>query len=392
MKFDFSRKTSELPRVPNYLGGRDRRAVTFWVLGLGFLLLIGSNFTNFSKFAKAILPGRGSAVDTRVPLEPYREPLPFEAVQLLPTDENLTVESALAKQTTDANNTEDSTPPKQNEPVPPSTVDMPPPAVVDLPKMPEHGKYYSGVNVPLLATIQNEAPFRQTETEVWYHLFDVLSKAAPEQLKKEATPIYDFATIFGQSNYYRGQAISLTGLAKWYMEIKSEPADHAAKLPKYYQIGFQINAREDNPMMVYVIDLPENMPRGKQDPNDPSRFLLKPAVPFTCVGIFFKNYAHAAGDGEFRLYPALLAKTIRLDPAKIADEPPTNPLVYLTALLCIGLLFFLVTYFLSVKRKKLEFKIPTPPGPEAFSGITVNELIPEAQEAWPGLPDENKHP
>src|SRR5689334_11583516 len=97
MKFDFSRKPSDLPRVPNYLAGRDRRAVTIWVLGVGFLLIIGSNFQNFSKFANAILPGSDSSVDTRVPLAAYREPLPFEAVQMLPTDENTTVESALAK-------------------------------------------------------------------------------------------------------------------------------------------------------------------------------------------------------------------------------------------------------------------------------------------------------
>lgn len=60
MKFDFSGKTSDLPRAPNYLGGRDRRNVTFWVLGGGFLLLIASNLEDYSKFAKAIMPGQRS--------------------------------------------------------------------------------------------------------------------------------------------------------------------------------------------------------------------------------------------------------------------------------------------------------------------------------------------
>lgn len=386
MKFDFSGKSSDLPRVPNYLGGRDRRTLTFWVLGGGFLLLIASNFTNFSKFAKAILPGQASRVDTRVPLPPYREPLPYEAVQLLPLDEDLSLESALAKQSqenpaaADPSAAKESPAPPDSGAVPPSVPDVTPP------KMLAHGKYYSAVNVPLLATIQNEAPFRQTEAEVWYHLFDVVNKAPPEQLKKESTPIYDFATIFGQSNYYRGQAIAMTGIAKWYMEEKSDPPDNAAGIAKYYQIGFQINAREDNPMMVYVVELPANMPRGVADPKDPTRFSLKPGVPFAFEGIFFKSFAHSAGDGEFRLYPALLAKTIRIQPAAAAAEPPTNPLVYLAVLLGLGMLFFLAMYFLSIKRKKIQFVIPAGASPLSIPEVNVNDA--DAKEPWPVLPEE----
>ncbi len=191
MKLDFSGKPSDLPRVPNYLGGRDRRAVTFWVLGGGFLLLIASNFTNFSKFARAILPGQASRVDTRVPLPAYREPLPYEAVQLLPFDEDESVESVLAKQggenptAADSATEKKESSTKKESSASPLTGEMPQPIPADPPaKRPDHRKYYSAVNVPLLATIQNEAPFRQTETEVWYHLFDVVNKAPPEQLKK----------------------------------------------------------------------------------------------------------------------------------------------------------------------------------------------------------------
>lgn len=389
MKFDFSGKTSDLPRVPNYLGGRDRRNLTFWVLGGGFLLLIASNFSAFSKFAKAILPSRGSAVDTRVPLEAYREPLPYEAVQMLPFDENTTVESALAKQAGEKPEAADPSAPAKEDSAPSPAVEMPPPLPKEPPpKMPAHGKYYSAVNVPLLATVQNEAPFRQSENDAWFHLMDVVNKALPEQLKKEATPIYDFATLFGQSNFYRGQAISITGVALRYTEFKSNPPDNAAGIPKYYQIAFQINPREDNPIMAYVINLPADMPRGTPDPTDPDRFILKPGVPFSCEGIFFKNFAHAAGDGEFRLYPALIAKTIRLQPVHAA-APPTNPMVYLMALLCVGMLFFVVMYFLAAKRKKIEFTIPTPTGSEAFSGIAAADIHPEAKDAWPDLPDVN---
>ncbi len=335
MKFDFSRKSSDLPRVPNYLGGRDRRNVTFWVLGGGLLLLIASNIEGYSKFARAILPGQASRVDTRAPLPAYREPLPYDAVQLLPFDQDLTVESALAMQETEKNGVAEATAEQKEtaeskETTPsPTKLEPPPPDKESLPAIPKGRKYYSAVNVPLLATIQNDAPFRQTEAEAWFHLLDIVNKAPPEQLKKEATRIYDFATIFGQSNFYRGQAIAMTGIAKWYMEVKSDPQDNAAGITKYYQIGFQVNDREDNPMMVYVIDLPANMPRGTADPNDPSRFTFKKGVPFAFEGIFFKNFAHLAGDDEFRLYPAMIAKTIRIQPAEANAEPATNPMLYL---------------------------------------------------------------
>lgn len=379
-----------MPRVPNYLGGRDRRNVTMFVLGGGFLLLIASNFQGFSKFARAVLPGQASRVDTRVPLPAYREPLPYEAVQLLPFDEDSSVDSALAKQEAGSPAAEEADPEKKDSPTAALEVETPPPASSDpSAKLPNHRKYYSAVNVPLLATIQNDAPFRNTETEVWFHLLDVVNKAAPEQLKKEATPIYDFATIFGQSNYYRGQAISLTGIAKWYMEIPSNPKDNAAGIAKFYQVGFQINAQEDNPMMVYVVDLPADMPRGVADPQDPTRFTLKPGVPFAVEGIFFKNYAHVAGDGEFRLYPALLAKTIRLKPTGAAAEPPTNPMVYLLALACLGGVFFLLMYFLSVKRKKISFVIPAATSPLAIDpkDVDLNDSV-EPKEQWPVLPEE----
>jgi hypothetical protein len=140
-------------------------------------------------------------------------------------------------------------------------------------------------------------------------------------------------------------------------------------------------------MMVYVVDLPADMPRGIADPKDPTLFKLKPGVPFTVEGIFFKSYAHLAGDGEFRLYPALLAKTIRLKPTAVAAEPPTSPMVYLLAIVSMGVLFFLVTYFLSVKRKKLEFVIPTPTAPLTIPEVG-NEDAAEPKEQWPVLPEE----
>ncbi len=140
-------------------------------------------------------------------------------------------------------------------------------------------------------------------------------------------------------------------------------------------------------MMVYVVDLPANLPRGVADPQDPTRFILKPGVPFAVEGIFFKSYAHAAGDGEFRLYPALLAKTIRLKPAAAAAEPASNPMVYLLVLVCLGMLVSLVTYFLSVKRKKLQFVIPTPTAPLTIPEI-ANADSAETKEPWPVLPEE----
>ncbi len=391
MKFDFSGKSSDLPRVPNYLGRRDQRNVAFWVLGGGFLLLIATNFTSFSKFAKAMLPKRGPAIDTRVPLEAYREPLPYGAVQMLPVADDATVESNQADETSKAGAES-----PQDDPAAPMTVKLPPPLPDDKPKMPDHGKYYSGVNVPLLSNIRNEAPLRYEENEAWYHLFDVVNKAAPEQLKKEATPIYDFATIYGQSKFYRGQAVAMRGLAKWCTEFKSERPDNAAGIKKFYQIGFKIEVGEVNPIVVYVSELPKDLPRGTVDPNDSTRTLYDPVVPFTVEGIFFKNLAYPAGDGEFRYMPALIAKTIRLDPAAAAAVPPTNPLLYLLVLLGLGATLLLAMFFASTKRKKLTFVIPNSIPPLSIPESATNDLPladtrsgdPEPAQAWPTLPDD----
>lgn len=135
MKFDFSGKTSDLPRMPNYLGGRDRRMVTFWVLGVGFLLLIASNFTNFANFAKAILPGRISSVDTRLPLGPYRERMPYDAVQMLPVEEVLTAEKS-APEKSDAKQTpeEAKTPETKAAESAPATDNKDAPITLDIPK------------------------------------------------------------------------------------------------------------------------------------------------------------------------------------------------------------------------------------------------------------------
>ena len=388
MKLDFSGKSREKSRVPNYLGGRDRRNLTFWFLGGGFLLLIATNFANFSSFAKAILPGRSSSIDTRMPLEAYREPLPHGAVQMLPTAEKATVESQQAEAAAQA------APPLTKEsPAAPGTNETLPPVAEVKSTMPGHGKYFSGVNAPLLASVKNETLFRQQETEAWFHLFDVVNKAAPEQLKKEATPIYNFATLYGQSNYYRGQAVTMKGLAKWVTEFKSEPPDNAAGIAKYYQIGFQIDSREVNPIAVYVIDLPENLPRGTVDPKDPTRFTFKDGIPFSVAGIFYKNLGYSAGDG-FRFMPALVAKSIQLDPAAIA-APPTNPVIYLLVLLGLGGALLLAMYFVSAKRKKVEFVIPSTmptvsiPEPALHDNLfpdSKSDADSEHKQPWPALP------
>ncbi len=200
-------------------------------------------------------------------------------------------------------------------------------------KIAESTQILFGGECAMLATIENEAPFRQTENEVWFHLLDVVNKAAPEQLKKEATPIYDFATIFAPIKLLPRSSDHAERHRQGYTEVPSNPKDNAAGIAKCYQVGFQINAQEDNPMMVVRRRFAGgHAARNRRSARSHALQAQTRRAVHRYRNIFSKLSASCAGTASFVCIHAARQNVFRLKPTAVAAEPATNPMVYLLGL------------------------------------------------------------
>ncbi|MDX1962550.1 MAG: hypothetical protein SFX18_05310 [Pirellulales bacterium] len=382
MQIDFNRARLQSPyRARNYLVGRDRRHLTYAVVGGGLLLIFLLRFNDIL-FLTHSFKNPPAPLDTRVKSEsrqPALPPLPG-TVALQPFDSaSLAGDFAAENPAADSNAPLQQTaplqadppqaqpaanlPPAQPQPAQPQPAEKQPGEKQPGEKQPVMAQIFTGLDPAKLAMIKDSTFTRAAEYDVWYHILGVLSKTTPEQLTAEATPVRLFRELYTNPGTFRGRAIQLRGHLIWYQEMPAG-ADNPLGLDKYYEVGLGLQDQKDTPVFVYCLELPPDLPRGVADPTLPRRFHFPQKPPrISVTGIFYKLLIYKAVDEE-RKAPAMLAQTVSLAAARepTAEKAPlpapsVSPEQWLFAALLISGVVF-VGLFWFFWRKKTTFEIP----------------------------------
>jgi len=172
--------------------------------------------------------------------------------------------------------------------------------------------YFRGVKAAYLASIRDDEPFRASEADAWFNLLDVLEKARPADLKQASRRPVAFAQLFRQSAEYRGEVVTVRGRMVRAFRLYAPKNEYG--FTQYYQTWIQPADNLANPMVIYVLHLPEGFPTGMH---------ISEEVEIT--GFFFKRWAYRASD-TIRSAPVVLAKEVRWYKASeaVAPRPPTR--------------------------------------------------------------------
>lgn len=272
--------------APNYLLGRDRRRLTWLVLGIGLLLLVAFRFSEIAAIARNWSHSE-RPIETALPTDQQvSDSVPSDAIRLQPfANLPLGIHDSDGK-----------------PPIPPATS----PSI------------FPGLSLQLLITIQDSTLPRAAEHAAWYRIFQLLKTTPAKDLQTRATAVNSFREIYAQSPLLRGRAITLNGAARWYRTLTTEVKNEAG-ITEYHEVGIALTDQPSNPVLVYCLNLPPELPRGTADPASKGRFLFARPVPISVTGIYFKRLAYRATD-RVREAPTLLAARIGVYPAESTDE------------------------------------------------------------------------
>jgi hypothetical protein len=148
--------------------------------------------------------------------------------------------------------------------------------------------------------------FLPDEADAWFHLFDVVGKADPEDLDRAALEDVGYLQLDQQPKEYRGRVVKLSGIVRG-VKLVETPVN-AFNVDRYYQLWIQPERASPALVVVYCLKLPEGFPVGEQLD-----------APVQLTAIFFKRWTYSSRGG-ITTAPLLVAKTLTWMPA-----PPPAP-------------------------------------------------------------------
>ena len=169
-------------------------------------------------------------------------------------------------------------------------------------------RYFPGVKASYLSSIRDDSPFGSDESDAWFHLFELLGKTDPAELRAASTGRVSFIQLFRQPDEYRGELVTIRGTVVRAHRLAAPDNDH--DIDGYYQTWIRPADNRHYPMVAYVLELPGRFPTGMQ---------ISAEVEIT--GFFFKRWAYQAQD-TLRSAPVVLARSVEWQepPAPVLEE------------------------------------------------------------------------
>lgn len=150
-----------------------------------------------------------------------------------------------------------------------------------------------------LATVRDDAFFREADLQAWTQTWQTLRDAGPAGVAAAGVPRVSFAELFGQPRSFRGRLVRMRGT---FRRIEHLPAPAGAGVEGYWQGWLEPDGGPASPIVVQFLELPAGMPTG-----------LRVHATADVVGYFFKRYAYQATD------------TVRVAPLVMALRPGWRP-------------------------------------------------------------------
>ncbi len=159
-----------------------------------------------------------------------------------------------------------------------------------------------------LSAIKDNARFLSKERPAWFALFAQLQARTSQQLAGAATAELTYAQLLGQPEVYRGRLVTVRGTVV--REEVQQPAENDLGIETYHRLWLEPAGGGQWPLVVYVLDLPEQFPRGD-----------KIRATILVRGFFFKNWSYPWQEG-MGLAPVVLAREVGWSPPVV--QPPTE--------------------------------------------------------------------
>lgn len=149
-------------------------------------------------------------------------------------------------------------------------------------------------------SVRDDTVFRSDEHEAFYGLLSQLAARTPQELQAASEGVVGFLPLSQQMADYRGQVVTVAGVARRAKVVKAEPNDFGIR--KFFQVWVRPQDTTAGPIVLYALELPANFPTGNEIEE-----------PIEAEGVVLKRWAYSALDGT-RTSPLLLAKGLRWDP------------------------------------------------------------------------------
>lgn len=175
------------------------------------------------------------------------------------------------------------------------------------------------------SVIRDDTVFRAPESEVWFDIVRQLNQATEAQLAPEAADEVGFVQLFRQPDAYRGRLVQVSGIVRRVNYVKA--TKNIDEVDGYWRCWLFTSDSTQNPIVVYVLDMPEEFPNG-----------MKVFEHASFTGVFFKRWAYQAKGGIMSA-PLVVARSADWTPQpKLTDPEPLNwglilPISILTGLL-----------------------------------------------------------
>ncbi|QDU55287.1 hypothetical protein Pan181_14760 [Aeoliella mucimassa] len=174
-----------------------------------------------------------------------------------------------------------------------------------------------GVDAELLESVEDNTPFRDSETEAWFHLIEVARDTPADELAAASRGAIVYSQLLSQPSVYRGQVISITGRVHRIEQLT--PAANDLGIDHYYRLIVQSDRDVTRPFQLYCLELPAGWSVEGEIPNHGE---------MRVEALFFKNWPHTTGVAdELSLSPTFVSRTIApiVVVAPVEVEKPTWP-------------------------------------------------------------------
>jgi hypothetical protein len=235
-------------------------------------------------------------------------------------------------------------------------------------ELPQEKRFFPGVRAEYLAHVDDDTPFRSSESDAYYHLLKVLAEHDPNEIERASTGPVTFTQLFTQPKVYRGELVTFRGEVR--SAVVRKPPHNSYGITTYYKTCIKPDDRAEV-VLAYFLELGDDFPLGEQV-----------RVPVEFTGFFYKRIPYEAGDG-IRTAPLLLARNVRRRLPAVVEGPPLaqpfDPTGLIGALIGAAIFSLAVVWFVLARTRRGGVAIQAS-RPSAGKGLGFGNLEPPPSE------------
>lgn len=164
------------------------------------------------------------------------------------------------------------------------------------------------------------------ENPAYYGLLNKANEISQQELAENAkefiqqrrteAKLSTFVDMIRNTKEFRGQPVVMKGHILQTLEYEAE--ENSFGIEHLYEATLYTEDSQSHPTTIVFLEKPENLPLGGETVNG-----------VTVYGYFLKTYLYPSSDKATRKAPLILAKTLTVQPPKVAKLPTeTNPMIY----------------------------------------------------------------